>query len=74
MACLHRLDGSRRHGWRFDSRNLSRLCNLLGRLRGLLRRLRGFHCGLRGRTRHVGHFHMAYALRVRFGGIGNGNS
>ena len=41
MACLHRLDGSRRHGWRFDSRNLSRLCNLLGRLRGLLRRLRG---------------------------------
>ena len=47
---------------------------LLGRLRGLLRRLRGFHCGLRGRTRHVGHFHMAYALRVRFGRIGHGNS
>ena len=41
---------------------------------GLLRRLRGFHCGLRGRTRHVGHFHMAYALRVRFGRIGHGNS
>ena len=67
MACLHRLDGSRRHGWRFDSRNLSRLCNLLGRLRGFL-------AGGRGLPRQGGNLHLGSAVVVVFGIFGHGNS